>query len=52
MDIFKMIAKALGLGREEARILVVGLDNSGKTTIINYLKPKKVIILYFMLPFK
>ena len=42
MGLFKMIAKALGFSKREARILVVGLDNSGKTTLINHLKPKKV----------
>lgn len=38
-----MISAAFGLGRKEARILVIGLDNSGKTTLINHLKPKKVL---------
>lgn len=32
------MAKWLGLAKEEANILVVGLDNSGKTTILNQLK--------------
>lgn len=31
----------LGLKRREANILVVGLDNSGKSTILNYLKRKE-----------
>jgi ADP-ribosylation factor-like protein 6 len=43
MDLFKMIARALGFSRREARILVVGLDNSGKTTLIGHLKPKKAM---------
>jgi ADP-ribosylation factor-like protein 6 len=34
----KLISWLSGKGRE-AKILVVGLDNSGKTTIINHLKP-------------
>ena len=37
-----MISSAFGLNRKEARILVIGLDNSGKTTLIHHLKPKKV----------
>lgn len=31
----------LGLKKREANILVVGLDNSGKSTILNYLKRKE-----------
>mmetsp|Transcript_7981 Transcript_7981/g.19006 ORF Transcript_7981/g.19006 Transcript_7981/m.19006 type:complete len:188 (-) Transcript_7981:30-593(-) len=41
MGLFKRIAMALGLGKRECKILVVGLDNSGKTTLLNHLKPKK-----------
>ena len=36
-----MLAAAFGFTSKEARILVIGLDNSGKTTLINHLKPKK-----------
>ncbi|CAH1783909.1 unnamed protein product [Owenia fusiformis] len=35
------LAKWLGLKKKEANVLVVGLDNSGKTTIINHLKPEE-----------
>lgn len=35
----------LGVSKKQAQILCVGLDNSGKTTIINKLKPKEVSIL-------
>jgi GTPase SAR1 family protein len=42
MGLFEMISSAFGLNRKEARILVIGLDNSGKTTLIHHLKPKKV----------
>ena len=42
MGLFKMIANAMGLSKKEARVLVIGLDNSGKTTLISHLKPKKV----------
>uniref|UniRef100_A0A7S1CCX3 ADP-ribosylation factor-like protein 6 n=1 Tax=Bicosoecida sp. CB-2014 TaxID=1486930 RepID=A0A7S1CCX3_9STRA len=41
MGLFKRLAQALGLSKRECKILVVGLDNSGKTTLINRLKPKK-----------
>ncbi len=27
--------------KKEIKIIVVGLDNSGKTTLINWIKPKK-----------
>lgn len=30
------------LGKKKAKIIIVGLDNSGKSTMINMLKPKKV----------
>jgi ribosome biogenesis GTPase A len=42
MGLFKKLAAIFGSGKKEAKILVVGLDNSGKSTIINQLKPKKV----------
>ncbi len=44
MDFFRMIAGIFGFSRKEARILVVGLDNSGKTTLVNHLKPKKGVV--------
>ena len=39
---FAMIAAAFGFSKREAKILIVGLDNSGKTTLIQHLKPNKV----------
>ena len=42
MGLFKKLASAFGWLRHEVRILVVGLDNSGKTTLVNHIKPKKV----------
>ncbi len=42
MGLWKRLAAAFGLSKIEAKVLVVGLDNSGKSTIINQLKPKKV----------
>ncbi|CAM9322625.1 unnamed protein product [Chrysoparadoxa australica] len=41
MGVFKKIASAMGLSKQELRILVVGLDNGGKTTLINSFKPQK-----------
>lgn len=43
-----MLANAFGIGRREARIIVIGLDNSGKTTLIHHLKPKKVSEVLFV----
>ena len=44
MGLFKMLLSSLGLSSnsKKVRIVCVGLDNSGKTTIIAHLKPKKV----------
>jgi len=36
-----VLASLFSAGKQPARILCVGLDNSGKSTIINFLKPKK-----------
>ena len=35
-----MIASVFGMSKQEAKILVIGLDNSGKSTLIHHLKPK------------
>lgn len=40
-SLFGKFLTILGLKRREAHILVVGLDNSGKSTILNYLKRKE-----------
>lgn len=40
MGLLKRLMYALGLGTRKVNILLVGLDNSGKTTILEKLKPK------------
>lgn len=43
MGLFKKLASALGMSKAQMRILVVGLDNSGKSTLIDQVKqPSKV----------
>ena len=45
MGLFKMLfGKIGGSSGTKHRIIVVGLHNSGKSTIINHLKPKKVCV--------
>ena len=44
MGLFKKLASAFGWLKHEVRILVIGLDNSGKTTLVNIIKPKKVCV--------
>uniref|UniRef100_T1IP28 ADP-ribosylation factor-like protein 6 n=1 Tax=Strigamia maritima TaxID=126957 RepID=T1IP28_STRMM len=39
MGLFDKLTIWLGVRKREASVLVVGLDNSGKTTIINHFKP-------------
>jgi ADP-ribosylation factor-like protein 6 len=38
---WKSFLNFFGLFKQEARLIVVGLDNSGKTTIVNHLKPER-----------
>lgn len=42
MGILDKIVSALGTGPKTYHILVVGLDNSGKSTMINFLKAENV----------
>ena len=42
MGLFDKLASWLGVKKKEVHVICVGLDNSGKTTIINQLKPEKV----------
>lgn len=41
MAFFNKLGEWLGIKKKEASVLIVGLDNSGKTTIINKLKPEE-----------
>lgn len=43
MGLFDKLAGWLGL-KKEVNVLCLGLDNSGKTTIINRLKPSNVSV--------
>ena len=42
MGLFDDLMTWLGFKKKQAKVLCVGLDNSGKTTIINQLKPESV----------
>ena len=42
MGIFAKLAQFLGVRKKEASVVVVGLDNSGKSTILNWMKPEEV----------
>ena len=41
MGFLDKLSSFFGVKKKEASILCLGLDNSGKTTIINKLKPEK-----------
>lgn len=47
MGLFDKLAGWLGL-KKEVNVLCLGLDNSGKTTIINRLKPSNVSLASFL----
>uniref|UniRef100_A0A673HZR4 ADP-ribosylation factor-like protein 6 n=1 Tax=Sinocyclocheilus rhinocerous TaxID=307959 RepID=A0A673HZR4_9TELE len=48
MGLFDKLAGWLGLKKKDVNVLCLGLDNSGKTTIINQLKPS-ILFLYIHL---
>ena len=39
MGLFDKLVNFLGLKKKECSVLVLGLDNSGKSTILNHFKP-------------
>ncbi|ETN85629.1 hypothetical protein NECAME_06332 [Necator americanus] len=38
MGFLSSLSQMLGVGRRQVNVIVVGLDNSGKTTMLNYLR--------------
>lgn len=49
MGVFDGLMRLLGWKKKEVKVLCVGLDNSGKSTILNKLKPEnvKIIVTFF-----
>jgi ADP-ribosylation factor-like protein 6 len=41
MGLLTKLMAILGFGRREVNVLVVGLNNSGKTTVVNHFKPEE-----------
>lgn len=42
MPFFSQLLNFLGIRKREVNVLVVGLDNSGKTTVMNHFKPRNM----------
>ena len=42
MPLFTQLLTFLGIRKREVNVLVVGLDNSGKTTVMNHFKPRNL----------
>lgn len=42
MPLFTQLLTFLGIKKREVNVLVVGLDNSGKTTVMNHFKPRNL----------
>jgi len=40
MGLLDSLIEWLGIGRQEVSVLVVGLDNSGKSSLLNFLRPR------------
>lgn len=52
MGLLDKLSSWLGLRKKEVNVLCLGLDNSGKTTIINQLKPSNVSPLPWIFAWK
>jgi ADP-ribosylation factor-like protein 6 len=42
MGFLQKLLDAIGFAKPQCKVLCVGLDNSGKSTVIQHLKPKQV----------
>ncbi len=42
MGLLQKLLDAIGFAKPQCKVLCVGLDNSGKSTVIQHLKPKQV----------
>ncbi len=47
MGFLDRLSRWLGIKKENVTVLCVGLDNSGKTTVINHFKPPQVNSIVF-----
>ena len=41
MGLLDKLTNILGIRKKECNVLVVGLDNSGKSTVLNHFKPEE-----------